>query len=693
MTCDDKQKAFKEKFAEVQATLKAELAEIAADAESRAKEIADDFEADHSLAEGVGAAAGTAVGGFFGGPPGALAGEVIGKTIGSLFTLEVGMRRETFSLDVPQTTMETQDFSFDLPTVIMRDTDLSFDLPTMEMRTEEGPPIPETTVRMEQQCVDLGPLGRPCTDIPVTVITWRKTYLDVPVTVMKTQRIVIGLPQVEMRRQDFKLDLPVIRMQPTEFSADIPYITLRFIKDAGKRTAALAAALAQSAQDAALQKQVAYKQRLRSEIAPLAVDMFTCFRTQITEGRAAVLSQFASQIQTLQNALTAIAAKGVPEDNAELKQAKEALDNAMRKQEEALAPLSDALVKLDEASKSALAQFMGDSKGFIPAAGGLTKVSASKDLGFRGVSGLVRFSEKGAAKGLFLTIGLNSIDAGAYGDAGELEACENDAGDIAALAQKSGFTGTSLLTQNATSSAVLTEISKAADALQPNDIFLLAYSGHGGQVGDITGDELDGLDETWCLYDRQLLDDELFAMWAKFKRGVRIFILSDSCHSGTISKGLARMLHYKAIQSGMHSDADIARSIGDLNSQFDLAKSSGRVKALPFEATWQMYLKNKEMYDGLQLISGSKKDLKASIGASVLLISGCQDNQLSLDGTQNSVFTEAMKHTWADGAFKGNYKEFCNAIINRPMPPSQTPNYNFLGATNLAFETQRPFAI
>ncbi|RZA15858.1 MAG: hypothetical protein EOP02_23995, partial [Proteobacteria bacterium] len=100
MACEDRQQAFKDKFDEVQQTLKAELAAIATDTEAKARQIADDFEADHDLSECVGATAGTAVGGLFGGPEGAIAGTVIGKTIGSLFTLEVGMRRASFSLDI-----------------------------------------------------------------------------------------------------------------------------------------------------------------------------------------------------------------------------------------------------------------------------------------------------------------------------------------------------------------------------------------------------------------------------------------------------------------------------------------------------------------------------------------------------------------------------------------------------------------
>ena len=34
--------------------------------------------------------------------------------------------------------------------------------------------------------------------------------------------------------------------------------------------------------------------------------------------------------------------------------------------------------------------------------------------------------------------------------------------------------------------------------------------------------EPDGLDETWVLYDRKLVDDELYAMWWRFRPGLRV---------------------------------------------------------------------------------------------------------------------------------------------------------------------------
>jgi len=94
---------------------------------------------------------------------------------------------------------------------------------------------------------------------------------------------------------------------------------------------------------------------------------------------------------------------------------------------------------------------------------------------------------------------------------------------MAALAKKQGITQSSmLLTKQATVEAVTEAIQNAAKKLAKGDLFFLTYSGHGGQVPDTNGDEEeDRKDETWVLFDRQLVDDDLYQLYSKFKSGVR----------------------------------------------------------------------------------------------------------------------------------------------------------------------------
>src|SRR5689334_22820 len=130
------------------------------------------------------------------------------------------------------------------------------------------------------------------------------------------------------------------------------------------------------------------------------------------------------------------------------------------------------------------------------------------------------------ATGISLHIGLNAVDPDHYsGWDGSLMAGEADALDMQLIANACGFTSKILLTDKATRKNVIAAIVAAQKKLKDGDYFLLSFSGHGGQLPDLGTDEIDALDETWSLFDGQLIDDELYRLWAGFK-DVRIFVIS-----------------------------------------------------------------------------------------------------------------------------------------------------------------------
>lgn len=267
------------------------------------------------------------------------------------------------------------------------------------------------------------------------------------------------------------------------------------------------------------------------------------------------------------------------------------------------------------------------------------------------------------AKGLSIHIGLNHVDPAQYeGWDGELNACIADAKDMQALAKKRGFKGNLLLLdEKATAGSVSSAIAAAAKVLRKGDVLLLTYSGHGGQVKDRNRDEKDRMDETWVLFDRELVDDEIYTLWGKFKPGVRILALSDSCHSGTVVKDFPAFLN------------------GGPRARFMPRVVAAKVE----KAHESLYRKIQKQHKGSE---------KTKIAASVLLISGCMDNQTSMDGDNNGAFTDTLKRVWAGGKFKGNYRSFRDKIVAL-LPPTQTPNYYFVGAAHAAFEAQKPFTI
>ena len=287
-------------------------------------------------------------------------------------------------------------------------------------------------------------------------------------------------------------------------------------------------------------------------------------------------------------------------------------------------------------------------------------------------------------KAMALNIGLNAVSAAAYaGWDGPLAACEADAHDMAAIARSKGMKTTTLLTKKATRAHVLAALRSAAKALKGDDLFFLSYSGHGGQVRDIDNEEADRKDETWCLFDGQLIDDELYFELSKFARGVRILVLSDSCHSGTVTRALP-----PPIPAGFRSKAmpdAVARRVYDAHQDFydqlqkDVVTAAGGRIVDPDAALSQV--------GG----AGQAATVVAKFAASVILISGCQDNQTSMDGEHNGAFTEQLLKVWNHGVYSGTYGKF-HARIRAALPASQSPNLFVLGDA-IRFLAQTPFTV
>lgn len=138
-----------------------------------------------------------------------------------------------------------------------------------------------------------------------------------------------------------------------------------------------------------------------------------------------------------------------------------------------------------------------------------------------------------------LCIGVNNYP----GTHMDLKGCVNDAKDWAAELGARGFTVSKLLDDQATKAAMADAFKGVIAAAAPGDIVVITFSGHGTYVPDLNGDEIDGLDEALCPYDLQtggaaLIDDEIHTLFAARKQGVRLVLISDSCHSGTVTRAV-----------------------------------------------------------------------------------------------------------------------------------------------------------
>ncbi|MCI5160315.1 MAG: hypothetical protein D3906_18200, partial [Candidatus Electrothrix sp. AUS1_2] len=105
-----------------------------------------------------------------------------------------------------------------------------------------------------------------------------------------------------------------------------------------------------------------------------------------------------------------------------------------------------------------------------------------------------------------------------------------------------------LVNSNATKRNILYELENWLGRSSDEEL-LFYYSGHGWHQKDRDGDEKDGEDETLAPYDvlpkpseriveNMITDDEIAAI-VKRLRAENVILIFDSCHSGTVSRGLS----------------------------------------------------------------------------------------------------------------------------------------------------------
>jgi hypothetical protein len=252
-----------------------------------------------------------------------------------------------------------------------------------------------------------------------------------------------------------------------------------------------------------------------------------------------------------------------------------------------------------------------------------------------------------------LCIGINDYP----GTDSDLAGCVNDANDWAAVFGRRGFVVEKILNQQAKGKALRKAITRLMETAKPDDSIVIQYSGHGSFVPDEDGDEPDGTDECLCPYDLRangpITDDELYDLFSARAQGVKLLMVSDSCHSGTVAR-------FAPIRTP------------------PTIKGKGApqrtVRFLPPAA----FLSQREVTK-----LGVRRAVRASSPPgryAALLMAGCQDTEYSYDayfrGRPNGAFTfvalRALKALGPSARYGDWFKAIRNALPSQQYP--QTPN-------------------
>ncbi|ORX46047.1 peptidase C14 [Hesseltinella vesiculosa] len=196
---------------------------------------------------------------------------------------------------------------------------------------------------------------------------------------------------------------------------------------------------------------------------------------------------------------------------------------------------------------------------------------------------------------------------------------------------------------------------------QPNDSFFFHYSGHGGSVRDVDGDEDDGQDETVFPVDHdrypgetgQIVDDEMNAIMVRpLPRGCRLTAIFDSCHSGT-----ALDLPYVYSTQGVLKEPSALKDAGSGLLQAGMAYASGNLGGAlsTLMGSGNRLLKGNSQARQAQQFKGSEAD--------VIMFSGCKDDQTSADAVIAAQATGAMSYAFTT-ALRANRNQSYLQLLN-----------------------------
>lgn len=244
-----------------------------------------------------------------------------------------------------------------------------------------------------------------------------------------------------------------------------------------------------------------------------------------------------------------------------------------------------------------------------------------------------------------------------------LNGCVNDVRNMAdILTSFYGFSTDEIRTlvdEGATRNNLMNCFDWLLDGAQEGDLMLFHFSGHGSQIQDIDGDEMDdNLDEILCLHDMDfrnpdsyLLDDDFNNVIDRLPKGIFLTVCIDSCHSGTATRDLEL-----------------------LTSGLQLPRTEMKIQSRFIEPPADVALRSYGKKVGIRrLASRIKEDKKGegsqgSAASKHILLAGCMDDQTSADANINNnyagAFTYYLCKTIRDARGIITYQELVTKVQN-----------------------------
>jgi len=198
-----------------------------------------------------------------------------------------------------------------------------------------------------------------------------------------------------------------------------------------------------------------------------------------------------------------------------------------------------------------------------------------------------------------VSAGLTSVNPAAYrGWKGDCPGTDIDAWFMAGILDAHNIPCTLLYNNQVTADGIISAVTSACRSIQPGGLLILYLSGHGSQQRDTNGDEADGQDEQLCLWDGYMSDDVVWELLQRVPAGIRVFMITDTCHSGTNFRGPASIAPAILLARSEPGSTvpDILHYGGCSDGRFSYGSSQGGVFTTALVDTWDPLLTYAEWF-------------------------------------------------------------------------------------------------
>lgn len=233
---------------------------------------------------------------------------------------------------------------------------------------------------------------------------------------------------------------------------------------------------------------------------------------------------------------------------------------------------------------------------------------------------------------------------------GDCLGCKKDAERLSSLMRDGyGYPGTTLISGEATKESFLRYLKEGIANTPEDGLFLLFYSGHGGQEylgGAEPGmaEGVDDKDEYLCLYDAHVVDDQIWRIVSECKG--RVFLYFDACHSATMFRSVSSDMNVKARALGLYGETNLVKSSGFTFRPRSLRKARALDAGAP--------------------------------SPRMLCWSGCRDMEASYGGRNGGYLTISVINSWRKGRSYGDvWKAAVKSV--QDSEPNQNPVQTLIG--------------